>query len=296
MVNDTFHGAYALAHLEAKKRRQPIIPGCYCDVCKEQRAIRKKRKYLRMTGRPSLVTRQEADEAIAKLSGYHDQGMTRFDMGAASGGRLNPGSFADWINRVNRTMNRRSYEAIMDMPYQRSTPKGSRVPMHGSMRRLNALRYAGWPCKTAIADLLDIGEYARGLGALSSGKRKFVFYNTHLKIKEVYEKHIDVDPVDWGVPPHDALLATVWAMKCGAAPAHCWDEDTIDDPEAIAEWTGLCGTARGYRIHIRQAIRATPKHFACVPCLKANTVYKRWPNLANLMGAGFGEGDEDDAT
>lgn len=38
------------------------------------------------------------------------------------------------------------------------------------------------------------------------------------------------------------------------APTWAWDGDTLDDPDASPEWTGACGTAEGYRIHIRETI------------------------------------------
>lgn len=266
-------------HNEGMKPKQPIVPFCNCERCDERRMRRKRRKYLRARGRPRLVYPHEAAQAIRKLQSYHDDGMTRWDMAEASGGKLNSGSFADWVNQVNKTMSRDSYDAVMAMPFLRATPLGSRVPMEGSMRRICALRAAGWPCKTALAGFLGIKGSTTSLYKLSAGQSNYVFHSTYLKIKAVYEKYIDVDPIEWGVPEVDVRRAKIWAKRAECAPAHCWDDDTIDDPEAIAEWTGVCGTPHGYRIHLREKILP-----ACAECKTAHAIYRKFPGLCDLMG------------
>lgn len=261
-------------------------PGCLCPDCDEIRRVRKVRRVARDQGRPRLVLRHEYEEAVARLTDFRNRGMTRYEMQISSGGRLHFGSFADWINGTNKTMNRRSYDIVMGMQFARGAgAKGARVSPLGSMRRIQALKAAGWPAKTALAHMIGMNEGA--IADISYGNRAFVFYGTHEHIKEVYAKYAHTDPLDHGVRPGDHTRALGWARKAGYAPPHCWDDDTLDDPDAWPEWTGACGTVRGYRLHIRHGIPI------CAECRMAQSLHRLWPRLAELMGAGY-RGNEDD--
>ncbi|WP_097982853.1 hypothetical protein [Streptomyces sp. f150] len=57
-------------------------------------------------------------------------------------------------------------------------------------------------------------------------------------------------------------LANRWA------PPATWDDDTIDDPQARPEWTGHCGTDRGWWSHRQQNIPM------CEACDQAHAEWK----------------------
>lgn len=51
------------------------------------------------------------------------------------------------------------------------------------------------------------------------------------------------------------------------APPECWDDINIDDPEAFPDWTGHCGTVRGYHLHHKLHLG-----FLCNPCRAARSI------------------------
>ncbi|MEU6707865.1 helix-turn-helix domain-containing protein [Streptomyces wuyuanensis] len=89
---------------------------------------------------------------------------------------------------------------------------------------------------------------------LGARGRQFVLAATAEAAATLYDKYQHVDPRDVGRDERWIKAAKTRAVQHGFAPPWCWDEDTIDDPNAIPEWTGACGTARGYAIHQRDGI------------------------------------------
>ena len=107
--------------------------------------------------------------------------------------------------------------------------------------------------------------------------REHVHHGTYAKVRDLYEKLQHVDPRDHGVTEGDMRRAKTWASKKGCAPISCWDDDTIDDPEAWPEWTGLCGTLRGRKLHYEYKIPL------CHNCRMADFMYRKFPCLAHKM-------------
>lgn len=145
----------------------------------------------------------------------------------------------------------------------RFTPSDSyRFPSIGIRRRLQALQYAGYPLKalSALTGMSTAQVHATMCGKAS---KDFVRRENAELFIAAYDKLQSTTPEDWGVEPTPIKQARTRSRKNGYAPATCWDQDTIDDPDAIAEWTGACGTAQGYRIHRREGIPS------CGPCIKA---------------------------
>lgn len=78
------------------------------------------------------------------------------------------------------------------------------------------------------------------------------------------------------------------------APPGAWDDESIDDPNARPEWTGHCGTDRGWWLH---NINNIP---GCQPCETAHVQWKaerahltpseRWAALASAKGAASNRG------
>lgn len=132
-------------------------------------------------------------------------------------------------------------------------------PAIGIRRRLQALAAAGFTLPF-VAPL--VGEDYRNLHrTMSGGKgREFVAAHRAATIIEVYDKLSRTTPEAAGVGKQSASRARGFARSNGYAPAECWDSDTIDDPDAIPEWTGRCGTVYGWRIHEIQGIPI------CAPC------------------------------
>ncbi|MEV6737930.1 hypothetical protein AB0N14_13745 [Streptomyces sp. NPDC051104] len=57
------------------------------------------------------------------------------------------------------------------------------------------------------------------------------------------------------------------AANQGWAPPGAWDDETIDDPAAVPDWTGYCGTDRGWWVHKRQQLPM---------CLRCEAAHEQW--------------------
>lgn len=139
-----------------------------------------------------------------------------------------------------------------------SAGDGYRYPSVGIRRRLQALQAAGFTL-AVVASLVDDKD-VRQIHATMCGKTNahFVTAPYATAIITAYDKLYVAQPVDWGVTPRSVAYAKTVAAKNNYAPPGCWDEDTIDDPDAFPEWTGACGTLNGVRIHRRDGIPLCP--------------------------------------
>lgn len=164
-------------------------------------------------------------------------------------------------------------------PESAATPhQGRRLDAWPTARRLQALWADGFPT-VWIAREIGHESSAGNLQDMIAGRQPHVMPATKQTISDLYDKLEGVTPEEMLIPPRDISKAKTYALKKGCAPRHCWDEDTIDDPEAIPEWTGLCGTSQGYDVHRREGHVFYQKRaakgcgyqqfFACAPCRKA---------------------------
>jgi hypothetical protein len=134
------------------------------------------------------------------------------------------------------------------------------VPAAGSIRRIQALGVTGWP----------LGRLARETGltqyrieCLAAGLPDTVTVDVARAVAAVYARYSGASPGLCGVSHIHARAARARAAAEGWAPAAAWDDDLIDDPDAIPQWTGHCGTVRGALIHERDHLPL------CPPCKRA---------------------------
>jgi hypothetical protein len=136
------------------------------------------------------------------------------------------------------------------------------VPATGTIRRVQALAVAGWPLSRQAREAgLSPSSLARLMTATT------VPVATARTVAAVYDRYSLASPGLHGVALVHARAARARATAAGWAPHGAWDEDTIDDPTAIPNWTGHCGTARGADLHERHGIPL------CPPCQAA--LYRR---------------------
>lgn len=144
-----------------------------------------------------------------------------------------------------------------------SPSDGYRFPAVGIRRRLQALQAAGFTL--AVTSGL-VERDTRQVHATMSGRtnKHFVTSPFAQAVITAYDKLQYARPEDWGVAPRASAHALTRSRANSYAPPTCWDQDTIDDPDAVPEWTGACGTPLGYRIHRREGIPV------CPPCQAAD--------------------------
>lgn len=226
---------------------------------------RRTAKQLRVLRRRGWV-RKAAGPYIDKVRALHAQGMTPKMMAQQTG--LSTRAFRNLVAggyryqgewRDFETVHPSTAYAVNRLRYQPVEPDamigghGARMNPVGTQRRIQALLCAGWPLRTQSREMLGRAQRSDTAERVLA-RRQYVFASTAMEWAEAYEKYKDADPMDFGVDLEHRNEAANRARRLGFAPASCWDPDTIDDPDAIPEWTGRCGTPFGVEIHKREGI------------------------------------------
>jgi hypothetical protein len=136
----------------------------------------------------------------------------------------------------------------------------SDYPTVGIRRRLQALAAEGFNFSFLAKEMgKNDRNHIRFIATGEIGtKSGYVSRGLALRVIDVYDRFAGRDPRDF--VPRSKFSGVITytrniARRNGWAPSHCWDSDTIDDPAAIPEWTGRCGTDSGYKIHQREDIK-----------------------------------------
>ncbi|GGR51470.1 helix-turn-helix transcriptional regulator [Streptomyces roseolus] len=246
------------------------------EELKKKRRDDKRREYLIAIGKPSTVREDEYERVQTRLREFYNAGMSTTPMVEQSGvardvivamilgvRRYNHGVH-DFDRLYRSTLEK--LEKIEFVPPPTDGRKGgSRLPPHGTRRRLQALVAQGYSCRFIARQMPQSGEsgdYNRNLNNFIHGRKgkTYVAASTAWAVADIYDKYSAVDPVDVGETEAGVKRIKTAAKRNGFAPPTAWDDDTIDAPDAIPEWTGACGTDEGYRIHIREEIPL------CEPC------------------------------
>lgn len=226
---------------------------------------RKRRLFLRQRGTPCLVSATDARvRAIrARVRSYHDRGMSYAQMGRQLG--LSYRTVQDAAVNVGAPMLRRTLNAVSLLRFEEPHPD-AQVSGTGTRRRLLAMQYDGFPLSWLAEQ--TAGTDRRHLQRLASGEKggRYIMYGTAREIRDLYDKLADSTPEELGVGLHPQARHRYHARRLGGVPRSCWDPGTIDDPEAIPQWTGRCGTALGRYIHEREDIPL------CPPCKAAGRI------------------------
>lgn len=219
----------------------------------------KRRRYLASVGRPATVTGERLLKAQAKLRAYRARGMPPSRMSEQTGINMSTIHYF----QTNNGMLARHWDAVMRMEFV--PPAGSTlIDATGTRRRLGGLWRDGFTLPFLAERLGGIDRsYLQRIirGGLRAGRGvrpHTVTADTAGAVQGLFEKLDGRTPDEFGLDSAAARRAQTFARKKGVAPRHCWDPDTIDDPAAIPEWTGQCGTPAGLRIHYRENIPSCP--------------------------------------
>lgn len=133
----------------------------------------------------------------------------------------------------------------------------------GTRRRVQALAATGWSAK-AIHQHIGIAnpqtfERLRG--------RTKVTARLARAVRDLYDQVSAKTAEDYGVTPWLATRTRTYATKNRWAGPEAWDPDTIDDPDAYPDWTGCCGTDRGWWIHTINGVAV---------CRRCETAHSEW--------------------
>lgn len=153
-------------------------------------------------------------------------------------------------------------------------PANLPVDATGTLRRLRALVAGGFP-QAQLGQRIDVTP--GNFWALMQQDQ--VSVRRALSVRALYAELWNADPADHGVTAQAASRARNQARANNWPSAGCWDDDTIDDPSTLPEWTGACGTSSGYDAHYY--LRLLP---VCPPCRAARNEQRRAARLSAAAG------------
>jgi transposase len=243
----------------------------YTDEQRHQRMVAEK---LRRMGKPRRILPHEFAVAEAKIRAFHSRGMSIQAIHERTGiGRKALGNI---VNKpgTTKTLLRENYEAVLRLKYEAPSGgphSGANMSPLGARRRLQALWLAGYS-QYFLAEWM--GSTVQQVSKVTRGATKILHLDFHQRVASMYDKLINEDPTLY-IPENLVVRNRNLASGRGFAPAHCWDAETIDDPDAHPEWTGVCGTVQGRYVHEREGIPL------CDACRGARN--KRWMELHNYV-------------
>lgn len=200
--------------------------GCKRDECLEARRKKQKRnKFLLQSGRPGMVNAGRAADHLTKFrkAGLRDSEIIQMVCIPRS-----------TFYRVMRgePLTRRSEQRILSVPVPPPTGEIrtlAAVDATGTHRRLKALMWLGWPPRV-LEERLDVhADWTER----SLTKRKRVTLVTEARVRSIYDEWWNLQPERAGVEPSSAESTRMYARSLGWDGPLAWDDDTIDDPNAL---------------------------------------------------------------
>jgi transcriptional regulator with XRE-family HTH domain/plasmid maintenance system antidote protein VapI len=131
--------------------------------------------------------------------------------------------------------------AILSIPIGPPPKTPTHTEAVGSTRRIRALAFAGYTL-VDLAGRLNMSDDR--VSSIARGAVSVVRTSDAQLIARTYRQLAD--------KPGPSERARADARKKGWAPLGVWDD--IDDPDAVPDWTGHCGSDRGYWMHQRQQL------------------------------------------
>lgn len=234
------HGTYARAN-GSPGYREP----CKCDPCLAARSKKKKAERLnRQLNRPARLDASLAARRLRQLN----KSMGWKDLAAALG---TSGSHIRAIASGRIPIIATSTH-IKIMRVEQSSSGGQYIDATGSIRRIRALIAIGHSLESIAA---AAGTYSTRIQPLAVGHprlRRFLADRIKVAYQQLSEEHGS------NTRGRNRAVANGWP------PPAAWDDERIDDPSAAPEWTGFCGTDRGYWTHKLQKLPM------CPPCAAAH--------------------------
>lgn len=216
---------------------------------KSQEELRRQRfaHKMRERGTPLLVKPEELQRARVHVTRLYKRGMSYGQIAATAPYDMNETTVAKVVNHWTETIHRDTYNALMQTYYvaPQGWRTGRKMDPTGLRRRMQALVADGFGYNV-IGGVMGISLQA--VYQLATREAP-AHASTYGYVVPVYEKLQGKDPAAYGATPLGISRARGTAARHGFAPSMCWDDDTIDDPDAFPEWTGACGTVTGYNLH-----------------------------------------------
>ncbi|URN11316.1 hypothetical protein LUW77_03215 [Streptomyces radiopugnans] len=217
---------------EARYQGSTTRPPCRCRTCiTGWSRVGQRRELARLQGRPASIPSAAITAHIKTLT---DSGMSAGQIAAAVG--VNSSTICEHAEGRWLKIHRTTAEKILTVQPGQYGNLGQ-VPALGTRRRIQAL-YAIGHGVTALA--AATGLTANGIAKIAYGQAETVSARTRDTIAATYRT--------LATQPGASHRAQQRATRQHWAPPAAWDDD-IDNPDARPDWTGYCGTDRGWWLH-----------------------------------------------
>lgn len=237
---------------EARYKGTTTRPPCRCKTCiKGWTQAGQRRQLLRLAGRPASLTRDEVDAVIAHARVCVAAGMSQCLI--ARRARVSQSTISRLLSHENVGCLRGPGERILAVRPGDFDNIADR-PSLGTVRRIRGLYYAGHGpqavCQHASLSLTMVTELAG---------------SDYGVVAPATEATVRLACAALAGTPGTSRAARARALREGWAPLSAWDD--IDDPDAVPDWTGHCGTDHGWWMH---KVNDIP---ACTRCNDAHTTW-----------------------
>jgi hypothetical protein len=217
-------------------------PPCKCEPCNTaRRRHHKQTRVNRQLGRSPFTS---PDQAQARLQELH-QTMSWKTLVTATGLELN--ALLRIYNGQRTKIRNETHAKIMAVTAPAQGDRGQYLDATGSTRRAQALSYLGHSYAT-IAGAANTSH--NRILSIANGRQPTIRRDLAERLEAAYRQLASVRPT----ANKYTSRTRNFARANGWAPPGAWDDDTIDDPTAAPDWTGYCGTDRGWWIHQRQQL------------------------------------------
>lgn len=227
-------------------------PPCRCETCcRGQRRANIRRELVRMNEGGNLVDNTVLQAHLKLLT---DSGMTQGAISRQSG--VSQTTISYIINGLTRGCQRDKANRLLALT-PHTFDSISERPAIGAQRKMQAL-YAIGHGQLAISTAS--GMNVATISHLVNGRYSKIDGRTEAKADIAYKELAESRGT--------SKRAIGRARKSRWAPPAAWDDDTISNPNAFPDWTGHCGTDRGWWTHRLTDIPA------CPACEEAHLAWK----------------------
>lgn len=216
--------------------RACYLRGCNTAACKQ--ANYRYMSQIRLEHHRGQRRRTDATQTRVHVERLLATGWTQAQISRAAG--IVHHLVSDVIHGKQTIANKTAY-AILSVPISAPPADTRDVDATGTTRRLQALVAIGWPINQLAP---QVGIFSTALGNIARGELLTVRRTTADTVALHYQHLI--------CQPGPSNRSRILARNKGWAPPGVWDD--IDNPDDIPDWTGHCGTDRGYWMHRHQEL------------------------------------------
>lgn len=246
---------------EARYSGTKTRPPCHCRTCVTGwTRAGARRKLLTLAGTPATLTSKETARVRAHILNCRNAGMSQQLI--AREANVAASTISRLLSHPDRGCLRAQGERILAVTPGRFDDSADR-PSTGTVRRIRGLYLSGHG-PVQIADASNISPSM--ITQLAGGRYQGVSARTEKAIRRAVTE----------LAPRTGTCrrAKIRAQREQWAPLGAWDD--IDDPQATPDWTGYCGTDRGYWTHRRLKLPM---------CARCQAAHEQWLADNAALGA-----------